>query len=116
MAGMTVNAPAARATRTPNEVEAQRAEARARLDDVQRYERVKAAAVLAAIGWLVDGDPAPITGGQLDATESAISTERLRAEDAEAAALRRGLDGTGPGIVGVVLSWYHRRPYTEAPY
>src|SRR5947207_2949278 len=93
--GMTT---ALRQTRTPNEVEAQRAEARARLDDVQRYEQVKAAAVLAAIGWLVDGGPAPVTGGEVEPTESAISTERLRAEDAEGAALRRGLDGTAPGI------------------
>ncbi len=113
MTGMTT---ALRETRTPNEVAAQRAEARARVDDVQRYDRVKADAVLVAIAWLVDGGPAPITGGALDPTEEAIARERLRAEDAERLALSKGLDGTWPGIVGVVLSWYHRRPFTEAPY
>lgn len=107
---------ALRETRTPNEVEAQRAEARERLDSPQRYERVQADGVLAALDWLAGVGPAPITGGQVEATEDAIGRERLRAEDAEGQALRRGLDGTWPGTVLVVLGWYHRRPYVEAPY
>jgi hypothetical protein len=111
--GMTT---AVRETRTPNEVEAQRAEARERLDHPAPYERAKASAVLAAIAWLVDGGPAPITGGEVEPTERAIGLERRRAEDTEALALHKGLDGTFPGVVGVVLSWYHRRAYTEAPY
>lgn len=115
MTGMTT---AVRETRTPNEVEGQRAEARERLDDPERYERVKARAVLAAIAWLVDGGPAPITGGEVEPTERAIGLERRRAEDAETLALGQGLqeEGWRAGMVGVVLSWYHRRAYTEAPY
>lgn len=113
---MTEMTTAARETRTLPEVEAQRAEARARLDSIQRYERAQADAVLAAVAWLLDGGPAPITGGPVEPDEDMISRERLRAEDAERLALDRGLDGTWPGTVGVVLGWYHRRPYVEAPY
>lgn len=117
MTGMTT---AVRETRTPNEVEGQRAAARWRLDHPgdypARYEQVKAGAVLAAIEWLTGDGPAPITGGDVEPTERAVGRERRRAEDAESIALPRGLDGTWPGQVGVVLSWFHKRPFTEAPY
>lgn len=115
MTGVTT---AVRETRTPNEVEALRAEARERLDSPHPYERVQARAVLAAIAWLVDGGPAPITGGDVEPTERAIGLERRRAEDAETLALGKGLqeEGWRTGTVGVVLSWYHRRAFAEAPY
>lgn len=108
----------ARETRPLHVVEAQRAAARERLDSPQRFEQVQARGVLAAVAWLLDGGPAPITGGVVEPTERAISRERLRAEDAEALALDRGLTEQAwwTGTVGVVLSWYHCRTHTEAPY
>lgn len=113
MSGMTA---AVRETRGSNELAIQRAAAN-EVTDPDAYEVQKRRAVLATLDWLEGRTAlAPVTGDPVEPDEDAIVTERLRAEDVEERALRSGLDGTYPGMCGVVLSWFHRRPFTEAPY
>jgi hypothetical protein len=111
--GMTA---AVRQTRGPNELAIQRAAALGVLDP-DPYEREVSRAVLAALDW-IEGRAglAPVSADPIEATEKAIHDERVHAEEIEDRALRSGLDGTFPGTVGVVLSWYHCRTFTEAPY
>lgn len=111
---------AVRETRNANELAGQRAGADEVLApgyDPEPYEVQVAAAWLAALDW-IEGrrDTAPVSGDLVEATERAIHDERVLAEEAEEAALRKGLDGTYPGQVGVALSWFHKRTWTEAPY
>jgi hypothetical protein len=108
---------AVRETRTPNELAIQRAAARELPSRPDPWEITKARAVLAALDWVEGLTPfAPLSGDAVEPVEDAVVAERRHAESVEELALSRGLDGTFPGQVGVVLSWFHKRPYTEAPY